>query len=308
MGMAQEYPHSFAEALRLARKILSSNMRLVSDNLVEPEAEVLVAAAYRQVTGVKLSRLELFSRAADAFPAKAGERLLLMAHGRAEDKPLQHLTGVQQFFSNEYKVSPATLIPRPETEFLVSVALARLKALPLPPALGLEVGLGSGVISIELLHAIPGLRMRASELVADARRLAETNARMILGERESSRLEALEVADPLHVLEPFGAERADFLISNPPYVAAHDAIAPDVLAHEPVTALFGPVDDPLHFYRAIAGSAATLLKPGGQVFLEVPHERADAILALFPESTWERSLFPDLTGRNRVLAGKLWTR
>jgi release factor glutamine methyltransferase len=306
MGMARELPHSFAEALKVAKRILSSNTRLVSEGVIDTESEIVVLAAFRQTTGKKLSRLDLFSRMNDAFPAKAGERVVVLAHGRSEDRPLQHLTGFQQFLSNEYKVSSSTLVPRPETEALVAHAVRTLRKGSSNPHFGIEVGLGTGVIAIELLKEFPALEMAGSELVSEARFLASENARSILGDRFDTRLKILEAGDSLRVLEPFEAlPLADFLISNPPYVSLEDEIAPDVLRHEPASALFAPKSDVVYFYRKIAEGAASNIRVGGAIFLEVPAERADVVLELFAAPQWECSLFTDLAGKKRILSGIL---
>ncbi len=309
MSFSQDLPPTFGAALKQAQKILANHRRLVAEGLIGPESEILVSAAYRRATGRELSRLDLFTRVSEPYPAEAGERLIVMASQRAEDKPLQHITGSQQFLSHEYAVSPATLIPRPETEFLVTFAIDQLRsqerASRRPIECGLEVGLGTGVISIELLHSFPNIRMRASELVPQARELARANAEKILGSFTEHRLTILATEGAREVLEPFGlmGEPSDFLISNPPYVARGDAVSSDVLLHEPATALFGPEEDSVYFYRRIAEGARALLKPEGRVFVEVPHERAELIRDLFSEQRWRCSLAADLTGRNRVLHG-----
>jgi release factor glutamine methyltransferase len=300
----RERPTSFSDALRAAKQMLSASPELVAKGSIDAEAELLVTAAYRRSSqGRDLSRMELYARMQDRYPDDAGDRLLELAGTRAEGKPLQHLTGTQVFLDHEYEVGPDVLIPRPETEALVSLAIERLGKRSGSPRLGVEIGLGSGVISIELLSAFTSLRMIASELSPAASCRARANAASILAEGQG-RLEIVSPASPLEVWAPISArlgdEAVDFIISNPPYLGTSDLIEDEVRDHEPASALFAPEADLLHFYREIACHGAHSLAPGGWVFAEVAHERAEEARALFAEG-WSVELAPDLTGRNRVL-------
>src|SRR6185437_10460396 len=138
---SRELPHSFSEALRVCKEILSANHDLVIRGSLDSEAEQLVIGAHRSAGGEFLSRSDLYSRLQDAYSAAAGERLLILAGQRAEATPLQHVLGYQVFLDHEYEVDSSTLIPRPETEVLVTEAIGELKF----PRLGLEIGLGSGI-------------------------------------------------------------------------------------------------------------------------------------------------------------------
>lgn len=305
MAWHRERPHSFLEAIKAARLLLSASRELVAKGTIETESEQLVIAAYRAVSGKLLSRMELFSKAQDRYPELAGDKLLTLAGARAEGKPLQHLTGVQVFLDHEYEVGPDVLVPRPETEVLVSAAVDELKG-HAGPMLGLEIGIGSGAISIELLSKFPRLKMLASELTGVAEKRALSNARRILGESDArARLEIVRAAGPLEVWEPLrsalAGRKADFVISNPPYLAATDPIETEVRDHEPATALFAPESDSLHFYREIALNAGQYLAPGGKVFAELPTERALQIQQLFSDIGWQTRLHQDLTLRDRVL-------
>jgi len=310
MAMGKDRPLGFREAIQVVSQILSKNHDLVFRSLVDVEAEQIVMAAYRYATGRSLNRLELFSRMREAFPVRAGDKVLEWAHLRAEGQLLQHLLGYQVFLDHEYEVTPDVLVPRPETELLVVTAIEELKKLKKPSLLGLEVGLGSGVISIELLHAFSALHMLGSELQAEAWAIALRNAAKILGvENNSERFECLTVKNTSDVLEPFferlQGRRADFLISNPPYLikSNHESseVDSEVFQYEPHIALFAPESDPLYFYRNIKETVADLLTEEGQVFLEIPHERAQAIYELFEGDGWKSRLIQDLNQRDRIL-------
>lgn len=278
---------TFREALEEAARILSRNPRLVERGLVATESEQLLEAAYLRATGKTIARAEIFIRSQDEYPAP--EFLERMAERRASGELLQHITGYQRFLNHDYEVGPEVLIPRPETEALVALAMQELR----DPSIGIEIGLGSGAISIELLARFSPLKMIATELTDVAAARARANAERILG--SSSRLE-IRMARADQVLEPLAGIRADFLISNPPYLAAKSEVDDEVLQHEPHTALFAPASDPLFFYRKLAEATVS------RVFLELPHERAEEIRELFGKKSWSTELHKDLTGRDRILA------
>jgi release factor glutamine methyltransferase len=306
-------PGSFEKALQSAKQILRTSHRLTTQNLIDTEAEQLLQASYRAVTGKSLSRLELFSNLRTEFPVTATEVLLNMAESRAQGMPLAYVIGYQAFGENEYEVSADVLIPRPETEFLLSTVIETLSSHSLVPKLGLEIGIGSGVLSIELLFRYRSLIIYGSELNRESQRIADTNALRILGPeiQNAKRFRSLHANHPSAVWEPFEELRripnfqSDFIITNPPYLISEDQIESEVLKYEPKQALFAPAHDPLYFYRKVCFGAEEYLRAGGYVFAEVPHERSKEILELFKGPKWEAEILPDLTLRDRVLVARL---
>lgn len=201
-------------------------------------------------------------------------------------------------------------MPRPETEVLVDRAIQMLRKKGSKPTLGLEIGLGSGIISTELLAEFPTLTMWASELSTRAIEVARNNCVAILGEGDANRLRILPVGESQLVCEPFLVElsdpskdglRADFLISNPPYLIESDEIEEDVKRQEPAEALFSPRLDDVYFYRKIALHFKELLRDDGFVLLELPSERAGVIRELFQQFEWKIEVVQDLNGRDRIL-------
>jgi release factor glutamine methyltransferase len=285
--------------------ILSSSP--ASRSTIEIESEWIVEVALARAAGLlftRLARQELYLRIRDRAPEFAIDFSLGVARERAQGKPLQYLLGFEQFGEHVYEVTPAVLIPRQETEILFRVAIERLQELGAPRS-GLELGVGSGVLSIELLHHFSSLSMQASELSESAIHLAEKNAARILS--EPRRLKFLPRESPLVVLQGMRTS-ADFLISNPPYLDPdkEEELTSEVKLYEPTHALFAPAGDPLYFYRGIAEEAPRHLKSLGFVFLEIPHERADAIAAIFRMGHFrDIQITPDLTGRPRVLTAIL---
>lgn len=303
-AMSRELPHSYEDALRVSREILSRRRDLVAQGLIEVEAERVVEGAFERVNGKPLSRSDLHLRLKDRLPQAEGEAVLRIVMARAQGLPLQYATGFQRFRDHSYEVGPGVLVPRLETELLVQTIVDDVRSRGEAPSLGLEVGAGSGAISIELLTALPSLRMVASELSPKAADYARRNAERVLG-AQSKRLELLAVEDDRFVLEPFGSalkgKQADFLVTNPPYLSEIDEVSDEVRNHEPHEALYAPADDPLYFYRRVAEGVGPLLASGARVYCEIPHTQAISIHRLFTRAGWAVEVLKDLTGRPRIV-------
>ncbi len=243
-----------------------------------------------------------------SFGAGQTIEVLEIAGKRAKGVPLQHLLGYQFFYSREYAVNSSTLIPRPETEILVDEAIRFLRTrAPRPDFRFAELGIGSGIISCEILAHFLESKGVASDASPDSIALARGNLMEHLGPDSVSRIQILQSPSSttgFEIFEPFAP--FDLILSNPPYLCPEDEIDPEVGLYEPASALFpltnGTPSNPLHFYESLFNHAPRLLSRGGAIFLEIPHERAEKILALFSGGGFdEPRLIPDLTGRNRLL-------
>lgn len=184
---------------------------------------------------------------------RAAERVLA-------GEPVQYVVGTARFMGLDFKVTPATLIPRPETEGLVDTIIA--EAGPRADLRVLDIGTGTGCIAIALARALKFARVDAIDISADALTVAEENARNLRAKVQFRR------ADALNLTLPDGSY--DIIVSNPPYITDREAAQMDsrVLDHEPRQALFVPDDDPLRFYRAIADTATKALATGGRLYFE----------------------------------------
>ncbi len=180
-----------------------------------------------------------------------------------KNEPIQYILGRATFCGHSFEVCPGVLIPRPETEKLVSTVSTICSAIPstdVPPSI-LDIGTGSGSIAVSL--ALKGYRVSAMDISPTALEVAERNA---------TRLGAVITFFQDDILQPTDtAPRWDVIVSNPPYICLHEAaeMEPNVLMHEPHQALFVPDTDPLIFYRAIAAYAMSHLTPGGWLCLEI---------------------------------------
>ncbi len=215
---------------------------------------------------------------------------------RLKFEPIQYILGETEFYGLMLRVTPAVLIPRPETELLVEAVVERLGRLDRLQIA--DVGTGSGAIAIALAHALPQASVTALDLSPEALAMAGENARTHSLE---SRIRFLR-SDLLGAMP--AEERFDAIVSNPPYISIADAptLHPQVRDHEPSLALYAGLDG-LAIYQRLIPEASQRLKPGGLLALEIGHGQRDAIAELL--RGWNTAEFlDDLQGIPRVaLAG-----
>lgn len=209
--------------------------------------------------------------------------------------PWPHITGRAGFYGLELEVSPATLIPRPETEFLVEAVLKRLP----PNARVADLGTGSGAIAIAIHKMRPDCQLWATEISPDARAVAR-NAR-----QNQTPITFLEGApdwlSPLDSVKPL-----DCLVSNPPYIRAQDIekLQPEVRIYEPRGALDGG-DDGLNPYRILARNGRNYLNPNGFCAVEMGDDQWEDVRQLFVTSGWNvEAAVCDLQNIKRVLVAR----
>jgi len=225
---------------------------------------------------------------------------------RSEGVPTQYLTGRQEFWGLEFEVGPGVLIPRPETEHVIEVALERLSARRAEPLRIADVGTGSGCIAIALARELPRAEIVATDISAATLDYAQRNAAR---HGVSNRIQFLK-ADLLKVAieAPNRAEsRFDLIVSNPPYVGRNDAgsLPREVRDHEPAEALFAG-DDGLEIYPALIDEAARKLAPDGILVLEIGYNGAQYVGSLLSASQWtDLRVTRDLAGIERVISARL---
>jgi release factor glutamine methyltransferase len=216
---------------------------------------------------------------------------------RLHHEPIQYITGRQEFYGLTLKVTPAVLIPRPETEHLVE---AVLKLLPANEPLKIaDIGTGSGAIAIALAAHLPQAAITALDISAEALAIATANAHE---HKVADRIRFLQ-SDLLSALNP-EAETFDAIVSNPPYVAEADreTLHPQVRDHEPATALFAGKTG-LDIYRRLVPQAYSALKPNGLLALEIGHDQQDGVASLL-QTWWNVSFINDLQQIPRVALAK----
>jgi release factor glutamine methyltransferase len=225
-------------------------------------------------------------------PAKAGQFERLVRR-RLAAEPIQYIVGVQEFFGLPFEVSPAVLIPRPETEHLVEAVLEHFHRDS--DAHIIDVGTGSGAIAVALAHALPRAQLTAIDLSPAALEVARRNAR---------RNGVAERVTFLHsdLLAGVDSTEVDAVVSNPPYVAAGEVLEPQVAEYEPPSALFaGPTG--LETYERLIPQAGRVLKPEGWLMLEIGYGQSAALARLL--NPWRDVTFlEDLRGIPRVVVAK----
>lgn len=276
----------------------------------EPEARSMMLLLCEERLGV--SRHAYLTEPALEVPAGclAGD-LARLRNG----EPVQYILGFADFYGRRFNVSPAVLIPRPETEFLCHTILA---AAPAPsssqgnreyaprseseaaaPVHIIDLCTGSGCIAWTLAAEIPGAEVTGVDISPEA--LTVARGQQVACHRAPSFVQADILQDP-----PASLPEASFdlLTANPPYVMDREraAMRPNVLEHEPALALFVPDEDPLVFYRAVARWARTLLRPGGWGYAEINALLGPETAAVFRNAGFSGvSLLQDLGGASRFV-------
>lgn len=247
------------------------------------DAEVLMAHAL----GMTRSAM-LLKAGRDPVPA-AFDTLI---ERRSAHEPVAYITGVQEFFSLDFAVSPDVLIPRGDSEVLVEVALAAR-----PDALRvLDLGTGSGALLLSVLHHLPVATGIGLERSPGAQVVARANA-------HSLGLDQRAIIQPGDWTQPQWTDtlgRFDLILANPPYVEEDAPLAPSVRDHEPGGALFAGAEG-LDDYRILIPALPNLLAPGGVALVEIGHTQADAVTAIAQAHGMAAILHRDLADRPRAL-------
>jgi release factor glutamine methyltransferase len=214
---------------------------------------------------------------------------------RASGKPLQYITGVQEFWGLEFKVTAAVLIPRPETEHLVEAAIAKARANADRRLRMVDVGTGSGCVALAIASELPDVEMEALDISGAALDVARQNAKKLKLDRVK-----------FYESDLLSAAQGEFniIVSNPPYVGRCEAdkVQREVREHEPQVAVFGG-EQGLDIYRRLIPQAWGRLKPGGWLLMEIGFSIEVQVKALLGDWS-EVSAVPDLQGIPRVVMAR----
>lgn len=270
------------QALTAATQKLASSEHLQPNAQRDAELLLLHTLAIAKTTLIAHPERTLTQEEAGQYEAAIARRL--------KNEPIQYITGQQEFYGLTLRVTPAVLIPRPETEHLVEAVLAEMNARhphnhPLKIA---DIGTGSGAIAIALATHLPQAEITAIDLSREALKVAEANARE---HKVANRIHFLH-SDLLTSLPhpEASAEHFEAIVSNPPYVPTSDQnqLHPQVRDHEPHAALFAGSSG-LDIYRRLIPQAEAALKPGGLLALEIGHGQREALASLL--ATWQNVAF-----------------
>jgi release factor glutamine methyltransferase len=263
---------------------------LVASGLVPLDAQVLLA----HVLGVP--RAWLAAHGTDALPQDAANAFFALAQRRRDGEPIAYLTGVREFWGLALRVTPDVLIPRPETETLVELALTFVT--DGHPARMLDLGTGSGAIALALAHERPKAKVTGVDTSAAALAVARDNAARL----GLSNVEFLWSDWYAGV----GGVRYDLVAANPPYVSGSDPhLHEGDLRFEPRGAL-SPGGDGLTALRMIVAGARDHLVAGGHLVVEHGYDQSAAVQALFRDAGFDRiTVRNDLAGIARIVGGTL---
>jgi release factor glutamine methyltransferase len=287
------------QSVDAARRTLTARFRTNNIDSAELDARILVGA----VLGLDLTGV--IAAAAQLLTADEAELLEDFAQRRMAGEPVARILDVKEFWGLPLRISPATLVPRPDTETVVEAALEMLHGeskcdSPLRIA---DLGTGSGAILLALLSELPNAFGVGTDISEAALRTARGNARQLRLEPRA----AFVACDYAAALSgPF-----DLIVSNPPYIRSADIadLATEVRNHDPHPALDGGADG-LDAYRRIAPEAARLLAPGGTLIVEVGQGQSGDVQGLMTAAGLTPGGAPktDLAGIRRAVAGRLLPR
>ena len=274
--------NSIAEVLREASQML--------EHAGVPEARREAGSLLSFVIGK--DRTFLISHAEDVLNDDQVDQYRGVVERRAAGEPLQYITGVQDFFGREFRVTPDVLIPRPETELLVEAVLELDRA----ASLICDVGTGSGCIAITLLCELNNARAIGLDKSPAALEVAKFNAEKL---SVADRAEFV-VSDCFDSLKP---REFDLIVSNPPYVSAGvlAGLQREVRDHEPLVAL-SPGPDGLSIIRRLIQEAPAFLKQHGHLIMEIGFDQGEAVQQLIDANVWELlEVRPDLQCIPRIV-------
>ena len=252
-------------------------------------------------------REQLFAYPNYELNEKELDKLDKLIKDRNNGVPFAYLKGSQGFYELDFIVSPATLIPRPETEILVETVIKKTdnKLHHDRRITIIDIGTGSGNIAISLAKNISNIRIYAGDISLGALTVANEN------------VEKHNVTDKIHLLHGnvFDAfnidikkEQVDFVVSNPPYVSESESknLEPELIDHEPLLALIGG-EDGLCIYKQIIKDAAGWIKPDGYLVIEIGETQADSIIKLMQNELYydEIEIINDLQGKERIISAKI---
>jgi release factor glutamine methyltransferase len=281
----------------IAEAITEGARRLETTGATDARRTAGVLLAHR----LGVDRTYLLARPEEAIREENYRAFLQMIERQAAGEPLQYITGHQEFYKLDFKVTPAVLIPRPETEFLIERVLAIAQQSQQSAPLIVDAGTGSGIIAVTLAVEIPAARVIATDISGAALAVARQNATR---HGVSDRIEFYE-GDLLAPLAGLQVEnQVDVLASNPPYIAENrpDLVHDNVRDYEPHLALFAG-DDGLIFYRRLLAEGFYHVRPGGYLVCEIGYTQHEAIMELVAASAWQLvDTTLDLQGIPRTLA------
>ncbi len=289
--------------MKTIHQILLDAVNILKQNNVQTprlDAEVILAHL------LGWDRIDLITRSREVLDQDLEQEYYHFIQERAAGKPVQYITGQQEFMGLNFKVTPDVLIPRPDTEILVETAIKEAGTME-PPLTIVDVGTGSGAISISLAHYIKGAHIHSIDISPKALGVAMENARLHSLEHRVTFYQG-DLFDPIDDLL---RSRVDLLVSNPPYIPTHQIpnLQREVRCYEPTLALDGG-EDGLDYYRRIIQEGEKFLSPRGCLILEIGHDQGARVAELLKCKKRLRDVIivDDLAGIGRVVRARVKER
>lgn len=272
------------------RKLFKQYNGQLRDLYPPQESESLVLWLFEHFLGIK--RMAILEGIEVEIPPSLKDAMVALKQGM----PIQYITQSAPFYGRMFKVNPAVLIPRNETEELVHLIIRENKGAGLKI---LDVGTGSGCIPITLALEMDTPEITAIDVSEDALRIARENSAALVVDK-TIRFLKIDVLQ-----EEFPITGLDILVSNPPYVreSEKDAMHVNVLDYEPHLALFVRDEDPLIFYLKIAEKGIAALKSGGKIYFEINEALGEQVVELLSRFGYQNAqIHKDLNDRNRIVS------
>lgn len=264
-----------------------------------PAAHLDARVLLTHVTGI--DRTGLIMRNDQALTVDQQQHYQRLLQRRAQGEPVAYLVGHKEFMGLDFIVTPAVLIPRPDTEMMVETALKFFRANPDRPLLAIDVGTGSGAIAVSLAVLLAELQVYAIDISPAALGVTSQNTQR-LGVKERVHIKLGNLLEP--VLGDL-VEKVSIITANLPYIPSEDILTlmKDVKDFEPNLALDGGPDG-LDLYRLLLPQAHKLLQPGGLLLMEIGPGQGQAALSILPLEQWQSAVLNDLAGRERLVVAE----
>ena len=267
---------------------------LLSQITLQEEAEEIQSILYIAFeTLLGLSRADIIAEKSLPLTADLQHKLHTVVKRINNHEPIQYILGETYFFGRKFKVSPAVLIPRPETELLVEEALKETE--PFTPGTIVDIGTGSGCIAVTLAKELPNKKIIGIDVSASALKIAKEN---------TLQLNAITEFHVMDVLHEFPFQGLEMIVSNPPYIAMteKETMKKNVLDHEPHLALFVADKNPLQFYKVIAERGHPALLPKGKILVEINERFGNEVTDVFRQAGFKNiRVIKDLQQKDRIV-------
>ncbi len=279
--------------MKTVQEAINSFRNALTDLYDKQETDAISYLVLCEISGSSKAKLKAFPET--TLTDLQAKQLSGIIEQLKTGEPVQYILGSTEFYGLTFNISPAVLIPRPETEELVNWILASVNK---PSPRIVDIGTGSGCIAISLKHELQQSNVSAIDISADALKIARQNAVSNLCDVTFIEADILN-SDKLDFKNKF-----DIIVSNPPYVTETDKrqMHTNVTSFEPHLALFVPETDPLLFYNAIANFAAKKLIPEGLLYFEINENYGAQIIAMLKSKAFRNlEIRKDIRGKDRMV-------